>query len=504
MGLLDGAEDASLDGFSVDATGSDGLAPGTDASADGDRDVGTDARTPELVTVSHEREFRGVWVATVYNINFPSRTGLSASAQQAELIAMLDTMVRLNLNAMVFQVRPEGDALYRSALEPWSRFLTGRQGGDPGYDPLGFLIEQAHRRGIEVHAWFNPYRAKVNASSMAVAPHISVTNPTEVVTYGDYLWMDPGSVIVQNRVVSVIEDVVRRYDIDGVHFDDYFYPYPNGDPFPDDRTWEQYRASGGTLSRADWRRDNVNRLIRRVNDAVRAIKDYVRFGISPFGIYRPGMPPGITGLDQYNAIYADPVRWISQGWVDYLAPQLYWPTTQTAQAYGPLLQWWTGLTTDGRYIFAGNHLSRLGSSSAWTVDEIRAQLNLSRRYRSQNSMGNIFFTIRPFQTNLMNIADIVRNEYYQRPALTPPLATMRNATLEPPEVTVVGRTVQVLHSGTVPLRAWVIYRNTEGRWDIHRIVPASERSLELPAGQWAITAASRHGVESQGVVVRVD
>jgi uncharacterized lipoprotein YddW (UPF0748 family) len=478
-----------------------------DAAPDAPEDVTSDVPIdagPTLVRVSHAREFRGVWVATVTNIDWPSRTGLSATTQQNELIAMLDTMVRLNLNVMVFQVRPEGDALYRSTLEPWSRFLSGTQGRDPGYDPLAFLVTEAHRRGIEVHAWFNPYRAKTTTASIAVAPHISVTNPEVCVTYDGKLWMDPGRTLVQDRAVNVVLDVVRRYDIDGVHFDDYFYPYPAGTDFPDQATYDAYRMGGGTLNRGDWRRDNVNRLVRRVHDSILAVKDHVRFGISPFGIYRPGMPPGITGLDQYASIYADPLRWMQQGWVEYLAPQLYWPTTQTAQAYEPLLRWWTGITTDGRYIFVGNYLSRLGSSSAWSVDEFRAQMDITRRYRAQGAMGNIFFTIDPFQSNRMGIADVFRREYYQRPALTPPLAPMRGASLSPPDVVVEGRTVRVSHAGTTPMRAWVVYaEQADGTWAIDRIVPAAQASFSLPAGRWAVSAASRHGVESLGVPIEV-
>ena len=505
--VLDASADAGVDAgadTSVDATGGDVPRDVTrDVATDRPADVTRDAGGVETVSVSHAREFRAVWVATVSNINFPSRTGLSASAQQAELVAMLDAMQRLNQNAIVFQVRPEGDALYRSTLEPWSRFLTGRQGGDPGYDPLAYLVDQAHRRSIEVHAWLNPYRARTSTSVTSVAPHLSITNPEAVVTYGTQVWMNPAARVVQDRLANVIRDLVQRYDLDGIHFDDYFYPYPiSGTAFPDDDAFNAYRASGGTLTRGDWRRDNVNRMVERVHDTVTMTRADVRFGISPFGIYRPGMPAGISGLDAYNAIYCDPVRWMNQGWVDYLAPQLYWPTTQTAQAYGALIAWWAGITTGGRYIFAGNNLSSLGSSSAWTVEEIGRQVTLTRGQRARNAMGNIFFTIQPFMSNRMGVTDVFRRDFYARPALTPPLSGRRTTTLPTPDVRLTGRTVQ-LRGAPVRARGWVVYQSVSGAWQVDRVLTATTTSVDLGVGRWAITAVDRYGDESVGVALDV-
>lgn len=478
----------------------------TPARADGGPATDPDAGTgpdPTLVEVSHERELRGVWIATVWNLDFPSRAGLSASAQQAELISLLETMEALRLNAIVFQIRAEADAFYRSELEPWSRFLTGTQGGDPGYDPLAFLIEEAHARSIEVHAWLNPYRAKVSSTSSTVAPHVTVTMPENVRTYGSYLWMDPGSPEVQDHVVEVVLDVVRRYDVDGIHFDDYFYPYPDGSPFPDGTTYRAYTDSGGTLGRDDWRRDNVNRMIERLSSAISAEAPHVRFGISPFGIYRPGMPEGITGLDQYAAIYADPVKWMEEGWLDYIAPQLYWPTTQAAQAYEPLLEWWTTVA-EGHHVFVGNYLSKLGSEAKWSVDEFRAEMDISRAHRGAGSLGNIFFTIAPFHENRAGIADTFREDYYQRPALPPPVAAMRDVAVEPPTVALEGVTARPSHPDAASLRGWVVYREQAGELVVDRIVPASVGSIELAPGTWAITAAGKHDVESSGRLVHVD
>lgn len=496
----DAALDAALDA-TLDAT----LDVPRDAAPDAPRDAALDAPRdagPTLVAVSHEREFRAAWVATVYNIDWPSRVGLSTSAAQSELAGIVDVAERNGLNALVFQVRPEGDAFYRSTLEPWSRFMTGRQGGDPGWDPLEYLVQRAHARNIEVHAWFNPYRAKSSASSAAVRPHIAVTNPEAVVPYDGALWMDPSRAVVQERTLAVIRDVATRYAVDGVHFDDYFYPYPEaGMPFPDSAQYDRYRAMGGALSLGDWRRDNVNTLVRRASEALSGERPDLRFGISPFGIYRPGMPAGITGLDAYASIYCDAPLWMSRGWVDYLSPQLYWPSTQTAQAYGALIQWWAGLTRDGRSIFAGNSLSRLGSTSAWTVAEVQRQMELTRAQRSRGARGNVFFTIDELRTNRMGVADMLRTRFFSTPALTPPLGARRGDSVAPPSVTVSARTITLSHPARGGLRSWVVYRREGGAFTIDRIVPATTSAVTLAAGEWAVSAASRAGVESQGVVV---
>lgn len=464
-------------------------------------DAGYPVQLPELVDVAHQRELRGVWVATVSNINFPSSQALSATQQQAEVRDFLDVLVDSHCNAVFFQVRPESDALYKSDLEPWSRFLTGMQGKDPGYDPLETLVAEAHARGIEVHAWFNPYRAKSNKSSTAAASHISVTQAKFAYAYDTGVWMDPGAIVVQDHVAAVIADVVKRYDVDGIHFDDYFYPYPSGTPFPDSATYAGYVAQGGQLALHDWRRSNVNTLVQRVSSEIRAAKPWVRFGISPFGIYRPGIPAGIVGLDQYDSLFSDPVKWKAEGWVDYLAPQLYWPSTQAPQAYGPLIDWWSKLPEDGRYTFAGNFLSKLGSSASWTVEEFQTQVALSRAQASHGSLGNIFFHIGPLEKNQLGIRDIFRTELYPTPALSPPVIALADVAVAPPTVVVKGSTVLMSHEADV--FAWVIYYDDGAGFTVDRIVPASTQELDLPAGRYAISAAGRSMVESRGVVIEV-
>jgi uncharacterized lipoprotein YddW (UPF0748 family) len=475
--------------------------------ADGDAAHTPDGAPPQnLVAVSHGRELRGVWVATVANIDFPTKQGLSAAAQKQELDAIVDVLAKARFNAIFFQVRPEGDALYSSQLEPWSRYLTGTQGKDPGYDPLSYLVDRAHARNLEVHAWFNPYRAKASKSSTAVQPHLSLKLPQYAYTYGSYLWMDPGAKAVQDHVVAVITDVVKRYAVDGIHFDDYFYPYPqSGVDFPDGKTYSAYLNGGGTMSKADWRRDNVNRLIERLGQAIRQARPHVRFGISPFGIYRPGTPPGITGLDQYAAIYADPPKWKQKGWVDYLAPQLYWPSTQTAQAYGTLIAWWAKLPAADRYTFAGNYLSKLGSSSSWSVQEFRTQVALSRAQAKHNSLGNIFFSYKVLGANSQGIVGVFRDELYKAPALPPPVATMRTVQVAPPQVTLAGKTAQVSHAKPASVRGWLVYAAVSGGggWTLRSVVPRTTGSVQLQPGRWAISAAGLHDVESKGVVVQV-
>lgn len=484
----------------------------TESSSSASTDVSETSQTtgeppPELTSVGHAREFRGAWVATVYNINYPSATGLSRAELEAEIVDMLDTLEQLNFNAIVFQVRPESDALYVSAIEPWSRFVSGTQGVAPadGFDPLQFVTEQAHARNIEVHAWFNPYRAKVNNQLGADPSHISEIYPEAAHNYGTLLWMDPGAEEVSGWFVDVIADVVSNYDIDGVHFDDYFYPYPDGSPFPDDATWSAYQQNGGMLSRDDWRRDNVNRLVEDVSATISALRPDVRFGISPFGIYRPGMPEGITGLDQYAELFSDPVAWMAAGWVDYLAPQLYWPSTQAPQAYGPLIAWWSELTAgDQGYIFAGNYLAKVGSEPKWSVDEFLTQVDLSRGQRPNGSFGNIYYHIDPLMSDAEGVATALFEHAYTEPALTPVLISAQGEEIPYPEISVTGETIELSPPDGLELtdlRAYTIYTFVEGEWQLHQVVGGEATSVALPAGQVAVAAVDRRGVESLGVVI---
>jgi uncharacterized lipoprotein YddW (UPF0748 family) len=373
------------------------------------------------------REFRGVWVATVGNLDWPSAPGLPAARQKEELLFLLDSLAALHANAVILQVRPDADALYPSTFEPWSEVLSGTQGvpPDPLWDPLAFAIAEAHARGLELHAWFNPYRARGASSlSPAAATHISRLRPDLVKAYGKQLWMDPGEEEVAAHTLAVILDVVKRYDVDGVHLDDYFYPYPERDAvgstveFPDDASFAKYVASAGTLGREDWRRWNVNSFVKRLHDEVKAVRADVRVGISPFGIWRPGRPAQVRGFDAYEELSADARTWLNRGWVDYLAPQLYWPIDQREQSFPALLGWWSGQNTRGRLLWPGLAASRVGEEGqGWPAAEIAEQI---RRTRAQpGTTGHILFSARALLENRGGIATELLKDVWADPAELP-------------------------------------------------------------------------------------
>lgn len=356
--------------------------------------------------------FRGAWISSVYNINFPSESNLAPEAQKAEAVALLDAAKSAGLNAVMLQVRPESDALYRSDIEPWSRYLTGTQGRDPGYDPLAFFIAEAKKRGIEVHAWLNPYRAAANASQPRTANHISRRYPQYAYRIGNVLWMDPGAPEVRRHITAVVRDLLRRYDLAGVHLDDYFYPYPTKDgdlpAFPDATTFNAYKASGGKLDKADWRRANVNALIRDISAVVRAEKPSATFGVSPFGIYTKGVPADVkAGVDQYHQLFADPVLWMREGWIDYLAPQLYW-AEGGPQSFSSLLRWWRGPEANPRRVpvWPGIAVDRM-TSHGWGAGEIARQLSIESA--TAPSGGFILWNIGAVAKNTKGIRSVLKN-----------------------------------------------------------------------------------------------
>ncbi|MFZ4507261.1 MAG: glycoside hydrolase family 10 protein [Fimbriimonas sp.] len=389
------------------------------------------------------REFRAAWVATVDNIDWPTKPGLTAEVQRREMVAILDMATRLKLNAIVYQIRPAADAFYESKLEPWSAYLTGQQGQSPGYDPLKFTLEEAHKRGIEVHVWFNPYRAKHPSAKGDLAPnHVGRTHPSIVYPYGKLLWMDPGAAFTRQRSLSVVLDVVRRYDIDGVHIDDYFYPYPEkGEEFPDRHSFALYQGSGGKLSKADWRRKNVDDFVHDFYFGVKNVKPWVKVGISPFGIYRPGVPAGIkAGIDQYAELYADPLKWLHQGWCDYMAPQLYWPIDQAPQSYPVLLNWWLTQNPRERHIWPGNFTSRTDPSGGnWKAQEVVNQIIQTRR---RGAGGNIHFSMKALMANWNGITRSLETGPYASVAAVPASLWLPGDALAAPEPKRSGKTVE--------------------------------------------------------------
>jgi uncharacterized lipoprotein YddW (UPF0748 family) len=453
-------------------------------------------------------------VATVGNIDWPSRRGLSVAEQKAELLRIFDTARRLHLNAVFFQVRPSGDAFYVSALEPWSEYLTGTMGQapEPLYDPLEFAIEEAHRRGLELHAWFNPYRARyANASSPAASQHISRTHPDFVKPYGQFLWMDPGEEAVREHALAVITDVVRRYDIDGIHIDDYFYPYQERRagkliPFPDDMSWNRYLSNGGTLSRDDWRRNNVDLFVAQLYARVKSIKPTVKVGISPFGIWRPGYPASVTGLDAFTEIYADARKWLREGWVDYFVPQLYWRIAAPEQSYVELLRWWVEQNEKGRHIWAGNAPYRvLNDGQNWPVREIVDQIRLTRA--EPGASGNVHFSMAAFLRNRGGLADTLSTLSYAQPALPPVSRWLDNLGPNAPHARfeqhrLLGAALSLQPAEGEAAFLWAIRTRVGNEWFVD-VVPSTQKYFLPLRGNPArvvdevvVTAVDRSGNES--------
>jgi uncharacterized lipoprotein YddW (UPF0748 family) len=478
------------------------------------------------------REFRAAWVSTVANIDWPSRSNLSVAKQQAEAIAILERAKSLNLNAIVLQVRPSADAIYPSKLEPWSEFLTGTQGQPPSplYDPLQFWVTQAHARGLELHAWFNPYRARhPTAKSPLVSEHIAKTSPAAVKTYGRNLWMDPGEEAASRLTLEVVLDVVRRYDIDGVHIDDYFYPYPieaGGEAnaldgagggagsggkaeldFPDQASWGRYLLAGGKLERAAWRRDNVNRLIEALYKGVHHEKSWVRFGISPFGLGKPERrPPGIVGFSQYDKLYADAELWLENGWVDYLSPQLYWAIGQAPQAYEVLLDYWVAQNPKGRHIWPGLFTSRIGApSKAYAPEEIIQQIGATRA--RAGASGHVHFSIAALMENRKGISDQLKARDYASPALTPASPWLGSTVPEAPTVSMArhGAGVTLKLTAGKDNALYAIWARFGDEWRF-AVAPASKVEWHVPndaklgaANAVVVSAVDRIGNESARV-----
>ena len=462
-----------------------------------------------------DREFRGVWVATVGNRDWPSQPGLPVEQQKAELIRILDTARKMHMNAVVFQVRPAADAMYASKLEPWSEFLTGVMGRapEPRWDPLEFAVDQAHVRGLELHAWFNPFRARYTNRSgkPAAASHFSKQHPELVRRYGPFQWMDPGSATVRDHTMRVISDVVKRYDIDGVHIDDYFYPYLERNPrtrryiqFPDDKTYRGYRNRGGKLSRDDWRRSNIDKFVEELYHKVKELKPWVKVGISPFGIWRPGYPPSVDGLDSYTEIFADSRKWLRNGWLDYIAPQLYWRIDAPMQSYVELLNWWVEQNQHNRHVLAGNAPYRV-NQDAWPFSEIVEQIRLTRM--QHGAIGNLHFSMRTFLYTPA-LTETLTEEAYPFAALVPESRWLD--TIPPPEPIIsmqdsVSQELKLQPAPGEPVFWWAVRIRYGDEW-VSDVLPGVQKLYSPPvsnhsqaADEVAISAVDRNGLESRVV-----
>ena len=465
---------------------------------------------PDVIPPKVDREFRGVWVASVGNIDWPSKPGLSSEQQKQELIALLDRVSSLKMNAVILQVRPGCDALYKSSIEPWSEYLTGRMGQapQPFYDPLEFAVMEAHRRGLELHAWFNPFRARHTSARSPVSPsHVTRRRPQLVRSYGKQLWLDPGDRAVQDYSSSVILDVLQRYDIDGVHIDDYFYPYQELNaakqplPFPDDLSWKKYRNGAGNLGRDDWRRENVNLFIRRLYQSIKAAKPWVKFGVSPFGIWRDGYPAGIRGYDAYDQLYADSRKWLASGWVDYFAPQLYWAIGAPEQSYPVLLKWWAEQNPERRHLWPGSAISRAGK---WTGQEIADQINATRK--QPGATGNILWSVRNLMTNSGGVSDLLQKAVYTSAALIPASPWLSTNIPVKPSLRLSRSQEDLILSwqSSQPVSRWVVQTRVGGRW-LTEIYPSAQtlllvRKQGLFPDLVALSAVDRFGWQSSPVL----
>ena len=534
------------------------------AAADMSRVV---VRDTLIVPPAVKREFRGVWVSPAGDADWPSRAGLPADAQQRELIALLDRAKELGLNAIIFHVRLSGDALYETPLAPWSAKLTGYQGVSPGYDPLAVVVREAHARGLVVHAWFNPFRASLDGGLKAAPNHVTRIHASWVRRYGRDEWIDPGVPDARSAVIETVLDVVRRYDIDGVHIDDYFYPYretvtrhyrvgkgkhrhtltsTREIDFPDQSSWRKYGLKARWRDRDDWRRHNIDDFVAQLYFKVHQIKPYVAVGVSPFGIWRPDAVPGVQGLDAYREIYADSRKWLREGWLDYLAPQLYWPIDGAQNRFRLLDSWWRSPSQNpkSRHVWPGLYTAGPvigGAGGMWAPDEIAHQIAYLRQQKvgTLESDGHVHFRMgslggvpgiatyvagpvaaTPVTTRL---GELVEQESYRAPALVPEMPWIGG---KPPAMPVAAAvataggmvksnqaTLLIGAGDTTSLEWWLIQsRDASGNWT-SQLMQADVRQVDLTQPPFArageppdvvvVTAIDRAGQESKRAIVRV-
>ncbi|MBS1746202.1 MAG: family 10 glycosylhydrolase [Bacteroidetes bacterium] len=381
---------------------------------------------PFIAGAQPKYEFRGVWIASVANIDWPSSEGLSTSQQKQEFINMLDRLQRIGINAVIVQIRPAADALYASSFEPWSEYLTGKQGQAPSpyYDPLQFMINETHKRGMEFHAWINPYRAVQNPNASIAPNHITRQHPEWFLKYGDKKYFNPGLPQVMNYLTDVVKDIITRYDIDAIHMDDYFYPYRiPGKEFPD---YQSYILYGDGLSRAAWRRANCDSIVKRIHDLILDYKPLIKFGISPFGVWRNSNIDSLgsntqAGQTCYDDLYADVLLWLKEGWIDYVVPQLYWEIGHKLCDFETLVDWW-GDNSYGKQLYIGQGIYRAieKPTPAWrNPNEIPDEIRYLRN--NKNVQGSAFFSSNFLLYNPNGWADSLRLNFYNTPALIPPM-----------------------------------------------------------------------------------
>lgn len=424
-------------------------------------------------------------MATVANIDWPTQPGLSQTAAYDEMRVILDRAQALRMNAVILQVRAAGDAIYQSTKEPWSRVLSGTQGVSSLGNPLAAWIDEAHRRGLELHAWFNPFRAGNVSDTSRLAPnHLAKARPDLARIAQGQLWFDPGEPEVRQWTLDVILDVVGNYDIDAVHLDDYFYPYPltgaaRPVQFPDDASYQKYRDAGGAdMPRDEWRRQNITDFVQRLYTEVHALKPTVRVGISPFGIWRPGSPPGITGLDAYADIFADSRKWLENGWLDYFAPQLYWPLSSTGQNFSALFDWWLSMNAQRRHVWPGLAAYRVadGTSSAYFASEIVAEIAHIRSRSgpmSGGGSGALLYNTTSVRLNRGGLAEALGTSSFASPALVPATPWLDALPPAMPSLMVssLGSAIRATWGvgDPEPVRWWLLQWRNSRKWDARLI-----------------------------------
>ncbi|WP_218033078.1 glycoside hydrolase family 10 protein [Brevifollis gellanilyticus] len=453
----------------------------------------------QLSVPNPPRELRGSWIATVHNINWPSREGLPVAQQQAELKRLIQNAKACGLNCLIFQVRSACEAMYESKIEPWSCYLSGLMSLQPSpkYDPLAFAIEEAHKQGLELHAWFNPYRALAGDRFAPSANHVRRQHPEWTIKYGRDWWLNPGLPEVRQRVLDVILDVTRRYDVDGIHIDDYFYPYPtdgrDGKPvaFNDAETYARYKTKGGTLELTAWRRWNVDETVRSIYEGIKATKRTVKFGISPFGLWRPNYPAGTGGgLDPYEHMGADSRGWLQKGWVDYLTPQLYWTIDRPKLGFGTYFEWWLGENTLNRHIWPGMNSSKIGDDRR--AGEILAQISITRARQIQMPPGHFHWNFAALDKDLGKLGTLTKERAYNIQSILPASPWLSNVALPAPRVERVaeGKKLRWFFDDMRwenYSRWWVVQALIEGKWQIVKVAFLNEHETEWPAGAAAVS-----------------
>lgn len=385
-----------------------------------------------------KNEFRGVWIATVVNIDWPKKSNDSVAKQKADYLQILDTYQKLNYNAVIVQIRSVGDAFYPSELAPWSRFLTGKEGKAPTpyYDTLEWMIDEAHKRGFEFHAWLNPYRATFDLNKSQLSPNHDVfKHPEWMITYGGKIYYNPALPEVQDHLAKVVEEVVLKYDIDAIHFDDYFYPYKiKSETFNDTASFKKY---GNGMSLDDWRRNNVTTFVKNIHQVIKSNKPWVQFGISPFGVWRnksvdPKGSDTQSGQTNYDDLFADPILWMQNKWIDYLLPQLYWSIGHKTASYSKLIKWWSE-NTNGVNLYMGNGTYKIKNDSDknWNnIQEIPNQIDLTRSY--PNVQGNAFYSAKWFINNNQDVTQLLKNKHYKYPAIPLPVPNAKHIVIDSP------------------------------------------------------------------------